>query len=581
MKSGYKSLASKVASALVLAMMCHFVTSCNKSQDVEHVAQGGETKLQVTVAGIQQMSSGSAEKKAVATESKPLVRTYKEFDAVVALNDNVQSNSHIRINGKSATSASSAAKAAAIGSNVAYRLFLYKADGTFVSSTLLNSSTTGALDVVAGESYNWYALSYNTAESVPDVTTGSTSLQLPKGKDVLYASGSISIPEVISAPIPLAIIFKHKTSRIGIELNSMGMFGKMNSATVTVAGLSAKTGTLDLTTGKWTNLVDSTQSLTFADFKDVEAGFQDRKIAYVYTVDSTSVNNISVKINSLNLTHADGNVRQFSASDVTFPTVAITPGIGTDNTVLLNLVESPLTTTIGGTTTRWARSHLYYSPGRNPYRFYGTNNQLPNSAENLKAFFSFQGHIPGKFANSANKIDPCTQVYPQGVWRTPTYTETSKLTSTSGLLTNVLGDVLGIVAADPAPGSSYTSGNTYVDYQTSAGGGNVAFDAASNVLRFYFNGAVANVGIVGDGWITLNLGDTYGREATLWTNTEGLNLLGLVGVGAWGYHGARRAALFGGAYVKGSSTAELLSNIDLLGINVVTSSAKNVRCVRN
>src|SRR5690606_7833297 len=93
------------------------------------------------------------------------------------------------------------------------------------------------IKVPKGDDYFWYAVSYNNTDDIPDVDTANPQLTLPGDKDVLYASGSLSIPE--SAPddnIPLGIVFKHSFARVTIELNTMGMFADMISAEVNVTG---------------------------------------------------------------------------------------------------------------------------------------------------------------------------------------------------------------------------------------------------------------------------------------------------------------------------------------------------------
>jgi len=85
-----------------------------------------------------------------------------------------------------------------------------------------------------------------------------------------------------------------------------------------------------------------------------------------------------------------------------------------------------------------------------------------------------------------------------------------------------------------------------------------------------------------EGLITLNLGTTQGKVTGVWTRTQGANLLGLVGVGAWSYLGYTGSPLLniGSKFGVGSMSANLL-NIDLLGLNLVESSLMNVRCVRD
>ncbi|ULT28179.1 hypothetical protein KUH03_17235 [Sphingobacterium sp. E70] len=84
------------------------------------------------------------------------------------------------------------------------------------------------------------------------------------------------------------------------------------------------------------------------------------------------------------------------------------------------------------------------------------------------------------------------------------------------------------------------------------------------------------------------LGDSYNTAAAFWTDSPVLAgpLLDLLGtrVGYYGYHAftTRRAVLglpFGDPFIKASTTAEAL-NVELLGLDLLRTTFKNVRCVR-
>ncbi len=597
-----KNLANKVASALILAMVSQFVASCNKSQDIEKVESSDVLKLSVSISGIQENIANSADKKAALTgESKPLIRSYEEFDAQVSVDNHVEKASNIRIQSSNANSNGGAARAEAIAPGVKYRLFLYKEDGTFVSSNALATNTAGSVSIVAGQNYKWYALSYNNDEQVPDVTNGSSAIALAGGKDVLHAAGTLSVPANATGSLPLSIVFKHKTSRLAIELNSMGMFGDMNSATVTVGGLAVKSGTIDLFTGKYSNLQNHTQTINWGSFSNVETGYNDRKIAYAYTVDSTTTNAITVSIASLQLAHASDGVtgeaavtRNYSATPVNFAAVSITPQIGKTHRILYNLVESALTTVSNsnsGQPVRWSRSNLYYAAGtRNPYRFYATNAQRSDA----KSYFAYGALTPGQFVNAASRQDPCAQVYPKGVWRQPTANDLYSISNGQGLLSNLVSSVGQLLGArdetpESTPGDGSATGK-YAQYNTSSVA-NPAFDDRSNNLRFYYNGQLARLGVLPNGFLDLNLqaladllGSSYGSQSAIWASDAPASILTLVNLGVWGHLASTEQEAFlgvptGTPFVKAKRTGELL--VSAVGIDVLTSTLKNVRCVRN
>ncbi|MGH2624291.1 MAG: hypothetical protein ACRDE7_11540, partial [Sphingobacterium sp.] len=378
-----------------------------------------------------------------------------------------------------------------------------------------------------------------------------------------------------------------------IELNSMGMFGDMTGATVAVSGLNAQTGDLNILTGEWSNLVaGTTQTLAWEDFENIDPAFNDAKVAYAYTVDSVTANTVEVSVADLALTHADGNNRAFSATPAIF-SYPVTPVNGSSHVLKLNLIESPIVTGTGTTEVQWARSNLYYEAGHNPYRFYGNNVQT--DATDGKGYFSFGGIIPRKFANNGDTQDPCSLVYPAGVWRQPTHTDFAPIVSTDGLLTNILGSVLNVLTRNPAPDVTNPAAGAYIDYTAAVekGAGNTAFGPESNTLRFPLNGQMNTISVVpvigADGLVVLNLNtpgllgalvNTRGRDAALWTNEQGVDILGLVGLGSRAYLGGKRNAVLG-AFMGAQGTVEPLSDISVLGINAVKSTFKNVRCVRN
>ncbi|MVZ65748.1 hypothetical protein GQF61_07745 [Sphingobacterium sp. DK4209] len=597
-----KNLANKVASALILAMVSQFVASCNKSKDIEKVETNDKLQLSVSISGIQENLDNSGDKKAaLKSESKPLVRSYEEFDAVVSVDNHLEQSSSIRIQGTNLKSNSGAARAEAIGPGVKYRLFLYKEDGTFVSSNALTANSTGKVAIVAGQNYKWYALSYNNTDDVPDVTSGSSAIALAGGKDVLHAAGTLSVPLNATGALPLGIVFKHKTSRLAIELNSMGMFGNMNSATVAVTGLAVKSGTIDIFTGQYSNLQNHTQTINWASFSNVETGFNDRKVAYAYTVDSTTANSVSVSVASLQLAHAADGVagetavtRTFSATPVNFSAVSVTPQIGKTHRILYNLVESALSTVTNsnsGQPVRWSRSNLYFAAGtRNPYRFYATNAQRSDA----KSYFAYGALTPGQFVNAASRQDPCAQVYPQGVWRQPTADDLYSISNGQGLLSTLLSSVGQLLGArdetqESTPGDGSATGK-YAQYNTTSVA-NSAFDARSNNLRFYYNGQLPRLGVLPNGFLDLDLsaianllGGSYGSQSAIWASNAPASILGLVNLGVWGHLASTEQQEVlgfptGTPFVRAKRTGELL--VSAVGIDVLTSTLKNVRCVRN
>src|SRR5690606_31918424 len=415
-------------------------------------------------------------------------------------------------------------------------LVIYDAsDNTVVSSTELVSGTPGEVNIKKGGTYNWYAVSYNNTESIPHPDETNPVINVPEGSDLLYASGSITVS--IDAPdgnVPLGIVFAHKFSRIGLELNTMGMFADMNSVGVVVNGATGTTGTYDLKNNSFSSTSSDPITVDFSNFVNVDPLYGDRKIAYVYSSVETSTN-LSVDINALDIQLDDGTNRVFTnlaASPVTF-NFTLTPQNGATYTARMNFVESPLT--LDGV--QWARQNLYYTGGHNPYRFHHTyaHTQQRNS------YFSFRGMVPQNFGSDSNDGDPCALVYPEGVWRQAEANDFRTLT----------GSLLGGSGATETYGTE--GGLGYIEYQAATG---VAAPYPSNNLRFNKNGGGTSLGLV-DGLVQIDL-FSYGSEALLWSHDPLLDVLGVLWVGAYAYEGSRTSG--------NAATVTNLISVGLLGI---------------
>lgn len=565
MKLLYKNYIPKIAVAILFVFAGQLFQSCSKNKAEDEVP--GDTrldgKISVKVLGIDEDDDvalinpkGNVANKSVARETGTTPRktiTYPGFDAVVSVERDVLKQPNIAIGNvpKGISSTSDLLAVSAMATNVKYRLLLYKTDGTFVSSTPLVSGTAGAVDVAKGTTYNWYAISYNNTDDVPDVADHSNpSLALPGGKDALYASGSITIPA--NGPdgnSPLGITFRHSLARIAVELNTMGMFADINTAAVAVSGIVVKTGTIDLKTGALSNLVNYTQTVNYASFSDVLDPYHDAKVAYIYTADVASAS-LTVTLTNLALDIDNGTVRSFATLLDATPSVFtfnVTPQLGRSYRALVNLVESPLT--VAGV--KWARANLYNPGGHNPYRF----NHTYAGTNQRDSYFSFKGIVSADYGTNG---DPCSLVYPNGIWRQASEPDFRLLVG-GGLL--------------PPVAQTFTTGTAggirFIEY-TATG---VGAPYPSTRLHFNYNGEGTGLSLVA-GIIQLNFGNTYGNTAQLWTSSSGLNLLGLVGVGAWDY------SVNTGILATSASLGVSLLNVSAIGLDVIKTNFKNVRCVR-
>ena len=582
MKTFPNKLASKFALAAFLALGTLAVTSCNKDNQAGQEVPEGNSQLIVRIAGISdgeninsKGTKGSTSNNS-GTQSVELVQS-SGFDAIVALDNKVPSIETPTI-AQAGLKASNGSKAvsAPLAATTTYRLYLYKNNGgtyTFAKSMQFTPGTEAPIQIPNG-SYKWVALSYNNTDAIPDADV-TNNLVLPENKDVLYATSGATDIVINANTAPLSITFNRLYSRIAIEVNTLGMFAPINSATIAVTGQSARAATLDLTTGALTLAPSAgVPALTEANFTDID-GNASRKVAYYYTADLTA-QNLSVTVGNLSIKLDNATDRVFTTPQ-TF-TQLITPERGKNHRFLVGIAESAIT--YGGV--KWARSNLYYRTGgtltTTPYRFYHTNPFSPAVSE---SFFSFKGHLPGVLANAveANQKDPCALVYPAGLWKTPINTEIGTLTSQQGVISGLLGALLG----NPATPNS-TFGPNYIEYSNSAGSatGPYATTPAANILRFNYNGLNNTVNLL-SGTINVTLGQV-GSTAAFWGRDNVLDggLLALLGtsVGAWSYIGRTQDPVIGNPRSVASKGAGAL-NIDLLNLGLVGSGFQNVRCVRN
>src|SRR5690606_26040797 len=167
--------------------------------------------------------------------------------------------------------------------------------------------------------------SYSDLEDAPAETPSSVDVVLPENKDVLHASGTINLAESNT----IDITFDHVYSRVGIELNTIGVFGEITGTpAVSVSGLSLAAGSLNLLDGTLTASSETFEpTLTYADFVNVDEAYDDAMIAYLYTA-PVPEQTATLTIQNLSILHADnagGDVsRTFFTTAANFP-LQVTP----------------------------------------------------------------------------------------------------------------------------------------------------------------------------------------------------------------------------------------------------------------
>src|SRR5690606_36079304 len=165
----------------------------------------------------------------------------------------------------------------AIEAGVKYVEYIYEGT-TIVTYALLESGTAGTIEGLDPQgSYTWVALSYNDKDLAPAAPAAGTSpsadVDLPENKDVLRATGTVDL----ATSNTIDITFDHVYSRIGIELNTIGVFGEITGTpAVSVSGLNIAGGSLNLLDGTLTaSTSTSAATLSYADFVNVDEAYDD------------------------------------------------------------------------------------------------------------------------------------------------------------------------------------------------------------------------------------------------------------------------------------------------------------------
>ncbi|PVH25845.1 hypothetical protein [Sphingobacterium corticibacter] len=477
-----------------------------------------------------------------------------------------------------------------------YRLVLYKLVGStqtywrqkqLTSSTSTVTDTTQQIEVVRGDTYRWYAYSYNNATDIPVLANPGANPQINMGNnsDFLYANGTISIPATGAANTPLNINFLHQVGRLAVEIDARGMFAdNITQLDVTLGGLPGASapltnGTFGLVSGQVTSTAPYTPSATLAvgNFQNVDAGFNDRKAIYFHSATpATLSNNLAVTLNNVTITMTDGTTtRAFTGLNRVFNlTVPSSLAAGRTHNAKIDLVESPLIVNngLGTTPVRWARTNLYLHPSaRNRYRFHATYAHT----DMRSSYWPFRANTPTMFGVDG---DPCTLVHPTSrpgdglsVWRQATVADFNTL----GVSPGVFGPT------GPSQNVVYNpnGGLGYYEYPATGTG---APQYVSSNLRFNMNGFANAVNVV-SGLISIEIGNRvgYGTEARIWTHDQFVAIPPIVSLGAYGFRAARvPASGLTAAYNSINPSLLEVLNLSLLGGGLLDSSFQNVRCVR-
>lgn len=215
-----------------------------------------------------------------------------------------------------------------------YRILIYnKANGTLWKTVQATAGTELQLDVEKGGNYIWYAYSYNNTETLPQpANTASPSIDAPVNKDLLYASGEISIPVTPageSHAYPIAITFGHKMAQVSVKID-----GTILAQYASINGIKASFDRNDyLKKGTFNIKGNSMSDLTVVTTTDIFTAASPTNIweANYYTADPAALTSYKVKVTDLPVTFnnvdasmANRNLATYSNATMAAPNIEFT-----------------------------------------------------------------------------------------------------------------------------------------------------------------------------------------------------------------------------------------------------------------
>ena len=567
--------------------------SCSKSDG------GGEqittnAVLQFSVSGIREVLPVAETKMSEKEDAPATIYQHNEHD-------NYETLSYFAVSDPISSKAKNLLGATKMASGIKYRVELYEINGTTenhwrtlnleANSSISLGDTVG---VVYGKRYKWYAYSYNTNDAIT-VPAQSQDIPIGNNKDFLHASDEITINQYGNSSIN--ILFQRKTARIAIEIDTRGINAdNISNLQVRFPSGIIKSGSIHLKNLNvaFIDLADEYLTLNTSDFVNVDGPY--RKVAYIHSSQPISLpgtNSLSFTVPTItynvtnNLSGAQNSTsRTLTAVPFNFSNVSI--NIGASGSLKADFLTAGIS--YGGLT--WAPANLYTHDrtSTHRYRFYPHNNQTTD----FRTLFSFRGYVPLELATrTATPIDACNLVYPYGRWKTPANSDfsTANMVTSSGLVGNIVDLLLTILLGGDV-------GNSYVEFDATTPNNRFGY-GTQNGLIFPLNGYLPNLSVLNvptslddaQPLLSLSLFQTYTsgglvyNSGHLWTFDPTVDLslgsvINVATVGAQHYLALTRNTT--NPPRKAVTTTDLL-NVSLLNntLGVISSSFKNVRCIRN
>lgn len=274
------------------------------------------------------------------------------------------------------------------------------------------------------QTYTWFALSFeNTSTNIPmPNSAGVIARTALENQNFLFAKGTLEAKTGVNY---LNLSFKRLTARIRVKLDVRGLFGRINNSTTLsiIKNASnesaAKSGDFNIFTGKYTNIQNSKALTAEAMFIDPTGPNGAVKIGDFYTIDTADVaaGNLKLKLNEINITLDDGRTRSFrNGNSITYKN-AYKPKFGNHYELNTRLIEAAVKVK----NIYWSRSNIVYNSAYTDSYRLKSNPGGSTSANGDTEFWNWMVNTPN--AINYGQVDPCTRIYPAGVWRMPTRNE--------------------------------------------------------------------------------------------------------------------------------------------------------------
>lgn len=400
-----------------------FTISCAKDQGNTATNKEETGVLRIDVAAIQNLSKLSKMSSAERDTSNKAQANTEETEhngftiAVTSSESDLNNFGDYHIQKRDSTGKRTDNESSPMSAGMSYRILLYyKSNGKFAKSAFAKTGQALEIPVVKKEEYDWYAYSYNTSENIPEPTnTSNPTIETPKDKDLLYASGTIRTEEEENK---LQITFSHKLAQVYIEVTIEGVYAIFTDLKTSLPSNEGfNQGDFNIRTGNTSNIrAYSTDNIELAK---VKATKDDVRAVTLYSADPKKLNTFDFEIQSLSVKLSDNSFETLititEPSNVAFKFSS--PEVGKRLYGKVNISREGII--LDGL--EWSQGNLYYEDGVHKFR----ENQVDLHTESCNDYWRWNAKLPDDAPGTG---DPCAEVFPNGTWRLPTFAEIEALT---------------------------------------------------------------------------------------------------------------------------------------------------------